>query len=73
MRHLNSEDENLKKAIRSKIEAKEVKVKNLIIQRSTQGTFTRCDVVIEPMKGNILEETNFEFENCKVVPFYGFS
>ena len=73
MRHLNSKDEDLKRAIRNKIEAKDVKVKNLIIQRSVQGTFTRCDAIIEPTKGTVIEEISFEFGNCRVEPFYGFS
>ena len=71
IRHLNASNEYLIKSIAGKIESKKVKVKDILIQRSAQGTFTRCDVVIEPYSGKYLEEIDFEFENCHVVPFYG--
>jgi hypothetical protein len=71
IRHLNASDDYLIKSIGGKIESKKVKVRDIVIQRSTQGTFTRCDVVIEPFNGKDLEEIDFEFENCHVVPFYG--
>ena len=71
IRNLNASNEYLGKSIAEKVEAKNVKVRDVLIQRSTQGTFTRCDVMIEPMSGEILETIDFEFENCHVVPFYG--
>ena len=73
VRHLNAKDVDLQRAIKDKIEAKSVKVENVFIQRSKQGTFTRCDVVIEPMEGKVLEDIDFEFENCRAFPFYGCS
>ena len=71
IRHLNASDDYLIKSIGDKIVSKKVKVRDIMIQRSAQGTFTRCDVVIEPFSGKDLEEIEFEFENCHVVPFYG--
>ena len=71
IRNINATNEYLEKAIIAKLEAKNVKVKDTSIQKSIQGTFIKCDVLIEPLSGKILEETNFEFENCRVVPFYG--
>ena len=61
----------LRKGIREKIEAKKIKVEDIYIQRTSQGTFIRCDVMIEPLRGEILKTIDFEFENCVVVPFYG--
>ena len=71
IRHLNATNEHLSKSIAAKIEAKKVKVCDIFIQRSAQGVFTRCDVQIEAVNGNLLENIDFEFENCQVVPFYG--
>ena len=70
-RNLNSNDDYLRKGIREKIEAKKIKVEDIYIQRTSQGTFIRCDVMIEPLRGEILKTIDFEFENCVVVPFYG--
>ena len=71
IRNINAENDYLQKAIVDKLEAKNVIIKESFIQRSHQGTFVRCDVLIEPLVGKTLEETNFEFENCRVLPFYG--
>jgi hypothetical protein len=68
---LNASNNYLSKSIGDKIKSKKVKVRDILIQRSAKGTFTRCDVVIEPLNGKDLEEIDFEFENCHVVPFYG--
>ena len=71
IRHLNASNEYLIKSIAGKIETKKVKVCDVMVQRSAQGAFTRCNVVIEPCSGKDLEKIDFEFENCHVVPFYG--
>jgi hypothetical protein len=52
------------------LEAKKVKVFGILIHRSRQGTFIRSDVQIEPFDGKALVQTEFEFLNCKVLPFY---
>ena len=72
IRHLNANDDHLGKSIAAKVEAKKVKVRDVFINRSPQGAFIRCDILIEPLNGKLLEEIDFEFENCHVVPFYGF-
>ena len=72
IRHLNANDDHLGKSIAAKVEAKKVTVRDVFINRSPQGAFIRCDILIEPLNGKLLEEIDFEFENCHVVPFYGF-
>ena len=71
IRHLNARNDYLEKSIADKIIAKKVKVRDILIHRSAQGAFTRCDVAIEPLSGKDLEQIDFEFENCYAVPFYG--
>ena len=71
IRNINANSDYLQKAIIAKLEEKNVKVKDSYIQRTPQGTFIKCDVLIEPHNGKTLEDTNFEFENCRVLPFYG--
>ena len=72
VKNLKFSDEFLQKAIRDKIEVQNLKVQEIFIQRSAQGTFTRSDVVIEPAPGEIIQKIDFAFENCQVVPFFGF-
>ena len=71
IRNVNPNDEVVQTSIRSKLEAKKVKVIDIRIFRSSQGTFTRGDVKIEPAAGKRLENTDFEFANCRVIPYYG--
>ena len=71
VRNINANDDYLRKGIIEKVEAKKVKIEEIFIQRTSQGTFIRCDVMIEPLRGEILKTIDFEFENCSVVPFYG--
>ena len=71
IRHVSPSNVAIETSIREKLEAKKVKVLEILIHRSSQGAFIRSDVQIEPFEGNALEATEFEFLNCKVLPFYG--
>jgi hypothetical protein len=71
VRKVDISDEDIDKILKKKLWAKDVKVCELFIQRSRNGIFVRCDVSIEPMQRNTLENTNFEFGHCKVVPIFG--
>ena len=51
MRKLNVSDADIERVIKCKLGAKNVNVQDLFIQRSRHGTFIRCDVAIEPVKG----------------------
>ena len=57
--------------VTAKLEAKELKVKNLTVERKgdqIRGEFIRCEVFIEPMDVNHIKKTNFGIENCWVLP-----
>jgi hypothetical protein len=71
IRQVNPSNEVIKETIKKKLETKKVKVCDIFIQRSNQGTFMWSDVKIEAFNGKELEETAFEFANCRVLPFYG--
>ena len=71
IRHVNPSDDIIKESIRKKLEAKEVKVIDIYIHRSNKGTFMWSDVFIEAFDGKNLEAIDFEFSNCRVLPFYG--
>ena len=51
IRNINANSDYLQKAIIAKLEEKNVKVKDSYIQRTPQGTFIKCDVLIEPHNG----------------------
>ena len=71
VRRVNAEDATIEKVVRQKLVAKGVNVLELYIQRSVNGIFNRCDARVEPVKGKQIDETNFEFENCRVIPLFG--
>ena len=71
IRNVNPNDEVIKETIRMKMEAKKVKVLEIMIFRSSQGLFTRGDVVIEPCDGKYLETTDFGIANFRILPYYG--
>ena len=72
LKNFNSSDDVLQKAISGKVLARHFKVKEIEIHRSVRGTFVRGDVLIEPASGELIKRTDFGFENCQVVPHYGF-
>ena len=57
--------------ITEKLAGKGLKTLQVYIQRSMNGVFIRCDVRIQPILGKFIEETDFQFQNCKVIPIYG--
>ena len=71
VRRVNAEDATIEKVVRQKLLVKGVKVLELFIQRSANGIFSRCDACVEPVKGKKIDETDFEFENCRVIPLFG--
>ena len=71
VRRVNANDETIEKVVKQKLAAKDVNVLELYIERSENGTFARCDARVEPVKGKQIDETNFEFENCRVIPMFG--
>ena len=72
LKNCNSSDDVLQKAISGKVLARHFKVKDIEIHRSVRGTFVRGDVLIEPASGKLIKKIDFGFENCQVVPHYGF-
>ena len=72
LKHFDLKDDVINKAIKDKIEAKDFEVKQIDIHRSIRGTFVRSDVLIKPAPVEIIKKMNFQFENCQVIPCYGF-
>ena len=71
VRVVSASDDAIEKTVKEKLEDKELKVLDTYIQRSVNGVFTRCDVKIEAVEGTQIDETNFQFINCRVIPLYG--
>ena len=71
VRVVSGSNDAIEKTIKDKLGDKEVKVVDIFIQRSANGVFTRCDVQIEPTVGGKINATNFQFNNCRVIPLYG--
>ena len=71
IRHVNPGDDAIKNTITMKMEEQKVKVHDIIIYRSNLGTFERSDVKIEPIAGKLLDNIDFGFSNCRVLPFFG--
>ena len=72
LKHFNLDDDVIYRAIKNKIEAKQFRVKQIDIHRSIRGTFTRSDVLIEPAPVEAIKKIDFQFENCQVIPCFGF-
>ena len=69
--HVNPSNQVIEETIMKRLETKKVKVCDIFIRRSNQGTFIWSDVRIEAFNGKELEATDFELANCRVLPFYG--
>ena len=57
--------------VTEKLEAKELKVKKLTVERKGDqifGEFIRCEVFIEPTDVKQIEKTDFGIKNCWVLP-----
>ena len=57
--------------VTEKLEAKELKVKKLTVERKGDqifGEFIRCEVFIEPTDVEQIEKTDFGIKNCWVLP-----
>ena len=65
LKHFNSSDDVLQKAISGKVLARNYKVKEIEIQRLVRGTFVRGDVLIEPASGELIKKTDFGFERWR--------
>jgi hypothetical protein len=69
-RRVNANDEAIGKVIKEKLDEKGVQVQEVYIHRSENGIFTRCDARIGPVPGRLIEETEFGFQNCRVLPMF---
>ena len=70
-RRVEADDKQTEEVIKDKLAVKGVKVLEVFIQRSANGTFSRCDARIEAVQGKFIEETDFQFKNCRVIPLFG--
>ena len=59
VRSVAADDKKIKEVVKDKLALKGVKVLEIYIQRSTNGTFSRCDARIEAVEGKLIEETDF--------------
>lgn len=73
VRKVNASDDTIGKVVKEKLALNGINVLEVYIQRSLTGIFSRCDARIEPVKGKVIDATNFEFENCRVIPIFGSS
>ena len=71
IRKVSGSDDVIEKVIKEKLSEKGVTIMETGIHRSDNGTFIRFDARIEPISGKMLEETNFGFLNCRVIPILG--
>ena len=71
VRSVTGSDDAIGKVITEKLAGKGLKTLQVYVQRSMNGVFIRCDVRIQPILGKFIEETDFQFQNCKVIPIYG--
>ena len=71
-KYFDMNDVMLREAIRKKIETKKLIVKQVDIHRTVGGAFIRSDVSIEPVAANMIKELDFPFDNCQVIPCFGF-
>ena len=71
-KYIEMTDEVLKEIIRNKIEAKNLKVKQVDIHRTVGGAFIRSDVSIEPVAETMIKKLEFPFDNCQVIACFGF-
>ena len=68
---INNHNLGIEYNVRTKIEAKNIIVKKVIVERKghhIHGEFIRCEVLIETVEAKIIEEEDFEIENCWVLP-----
>ena len=71
MRRIEANDKKIEEVVKDKLALKSVKVLEVFIQRSENGTFSRCDARIEAVQVKLIEETDFQFKNCRVIPLFG--
>ena len=71
VRSVTGSDDAIGNVIIEKLAGKGLKTLQVYVQRSTNGVFVRCDVRIQPIPGKFIEETDFEFQNCRIIPIYG--
>ena len=71
IRKVGANDEVIEKVMKDKFDEKGISIFEFGIHRSIEGTFIRFDARIGPTSGKLLEETNFGFANCRVIPIFG--
>ena len=70
VRRVEATDKKIEEVIKDKLALKGVKVLEVYIQRSANGTFSRCDARIEAVQVKLIDETDFQFQNCRVIPLF---
>ena len=70
VRRVEATDKTIEEVIKDKLALKGVKVLEVYIQRSANGNFSRCDARIEAVQGKFIDETDFQFQNCRVIPLF---
>ena len=71
IRKVTADDDTIEKVIKDKFAVKGVTIFEFCIHRSVTGTFIRFDAHIGPTTGKFLENTDFEFSNCRVISLIG--
>ena len=71
VRKVSGSDDAIEKVITDKFLEKDIKIHEVCLHRSVTGTFIRFDARIDPTSGRHLNETDFGFLNCEVIPIYG--
>jgi hypothetical protein len=70
VRRVGGNDDSIEKVIKDKFAQKSVRILEISIHRSVNGIFIRSDARIEPTIGKFLDETDFGFVNCRVIPIF---
>ena len=71
IRRVGGNDDSIEKVIKDKFAQKSVRILEISIHRSVDGIFIRSYARIEPTIGKFLDETDFGFFNCRVIPIFG--
>ena len=71
IRKVSGSDDAIEKVIKDKFSEKAIKIHEVCLHRSIEGTFIRFDARIDPTSGRYLRETDFGFLNCEVIPIFG--
>ena len=71
IRRVGRNDDSIEKVRKDKFAQNSVRILEISIHRSVDGIFIRSYARIEPTIGKFLDETDFVFFNCRVIPIFG--